>query len=266
MDLKTAVCVIVKNEADHILEWIFHHINIGFDTILLYDDHSTDSTREKAAQAGTIADVRVMPWPETERERQAASYEAVCRSFEAEFDWIAFFDADEFIVPSAGERLSDLLARHGDSSAIAIPWLMFGSSGHEKATDNLIIADYTQRADYDFPPNRHVKSIVRPSQVTRCINAHIFNVEGDYAMPDGSPVEWKSAGLLVNTPDYTNWRLHHYFTRSKEHWEKRLMRGQLGKTVRTDKEFSTYDRNEIRDESALVFIKEINIMYKELDD
>ena len=43
---KAAVCLIVKDEDDYILEWLIHYENIGFDAAIVYDNGSQDRTAE----------------------------------------------------------------------------------------------------------------------------------------------------------------------------------------------------------------------------
>jgi Glycosyl transferase family 2 len=39
-----AICLIVKNEAPYLLEWIAYHRVIGVDRFLIYNNDSTDET------------------------------------------------------------------------------------------------------------------------------------------------------------------------------------------------------------------------------
>jgi hypothetical protein len=45
VNTKLAICANVKDEAPYLAEWIEHHKLIGFDSILLYNDGSTDDTQ-----------------------------------------------------------------------------------------------------------------------------------------------------------------------------------------------------------------------------
>ena len=41
---KAAVCLIVKDEDDYILEWLIHYKNKGLDAAIVYDNGSQDRT------------------------------------------------------------------------------------------------------------------------------------------------------------------------------------------------------------------------------
>lgn len=43
MKIKLAICVIVKNEAPYMKEWIDYHRLVGVEKFYVYDNESTDS-------------------------------------------------------------------------------------------------------------------------------------------------------------------------------------------------------------------------------
>ena len=95
---RVALCAIVKNEARDIAEWLAYHTLLGFDTIIVFDNGSTDGTDAILEQAGKTLPVQVRPWPRRDPRYQTAAYEEACRELAGQFDWVAFFDADEFLV------------------------------------------------------------------------------------------------------------------------------------------------------------------------
>lgn len=250
LNVKSAACLIVKNEGTNILEWIAFHKVIGFDTIFVIDDRSLDDTKTVAASCAAAFDVRVLDLAFDGLGRQAKQYQQVCFDYKGEFDWIAFFDSDEFLVPDGSETLAEMLVRNMASSAIAVPWRMFGSSGHTDKPKGLVIEEYINRSRDDFAPTKHVKSIVKPSKVIKSENPHYFQISGEYVLPNGNKPVWKQLGVLDQMPPTLNWYLNHYFTRSFSHWQDRMARGQLGQFVRTAQDFEIYDRNEVPDTRA----------------
>ncbi len=85
-------------------------------------------------------------------------YGSLCR-------WLAFIDADEFIVPKTFTgSLPDFLVPYEQYGGIGINWLVFGSNGHiEKPASQ--IESYTRRLPKSDPENDHVKSIVQPRYI-----------------------------------------------------------------------------------------------------
>ncbi|HYZ64168.1 MAG TPA: glycosyltransferase family 2 protein [Acetobacteraceae bacterium] len=256
---RTAACVIVKNEARDILEWLAYHSLLGFDALIVFDNDSTDATGIIVQKAMRRFPIHYWPWHRSDPESQTGAYEEACRHFRDEFDWIGFYDADEFLVLHQHESIAAFLAGFRPFAAVAVNWAIFGANGHEDYHRGLVIESFTRRAPADFAPNRHVKSFVRPAQVRRCPNPHFFAVDGAYCDPAGAPVEWLRLmdghelplGLSARPPDYSRCQLNHYFTRSRAHWAEKLRRGYPeGGPVRRDEEFDFYNRNEIEDRSA----------------
>jgi glycosyltransferase involved in cell wall biosynthesis len=240
-------CVgIVRNEEAHIAEWLAWQFCAGFDTVFLLDNASTDATAAIARAMAPRLDVRVFDYPYRGADYQLRGYEQIARAAVADFEWLAFFDTDEFLRLDEGLNLKALLAQRPEA-AVAVPWAMFGSNGHVEKPGGLVIESFTRRAEADFPPNRHVKSIVRPALMEAATNPHVFAMRGGYVDLSGRPVAWGHvAGLLAHDPDYAGGALNHYFTRSAAHWREKLARGYPD-TSRAPEDFAAYDRNEVED-------------------
>ncbi len=261
--MKSAVCLIVRNEARDIAEWISYQAAIGFDTIIVFDHGSNDGTRAILEAAQRHFDVRIHDWPDSSPRSQPNAYNAALASYRDEFEWIAFFDADEFLVIADGRPVKRFLAAYDDWAGVVIPWAIYGSNGHEEFPGGLVIENFTHRAKPNFYPVRHAKCLVRPRLTRGCPNTHCFDVldhrAGGLCTPDGQLVQWWTSpqdgklrpGVLAEAPDYRIAQLNHYFVRSRAHWQAKLQRGyQSDVIVRKLEQFEEYDRNEIADPIA----------------
>ena len=248
---KVGCVAIVKNEENHIAEWLAWQFVIGFDTVFLLDNSSTDRTAAIARSFAPRRDVRVIDWPGSGRAFQADAYTHAIHLLKAEFEWLAFFDTDEFLVLDPGLNLKSLLEARPEA-AIAVPWAIFGSSGHQDPPAGLVIENFLHRAPANFLPNSQVKSIIRPNLTTGPLNPHAFEIQGYYVDILGRFLTWSNPGILNAAPVYEGAKLHHYFTRSWWHWQARLKRGNLSSS-RTEQDFHEYDRNEVFDDTALAY-------------
>jgi len=268
--MKTAICLIVRNEARDIAEWIALHAQVGFDTQIIFDNRSDDTTSLIIKAASRRHDIRYHFWADCSQRSQVLAYEAACEAYRLEFDWIAFVDSDEFVVPEENMPINTYLAGFSGFSAIAVHWAIYGANGHDDFPDGLVIENFTRRAPADFFPARHVKSIIRPGFAQRCLNPHCFDMRGhrlgSYCDPLGRPMAWWPApeaggilpGLSKNEPDYGGCRINHYFTRSRAHWRAKLKRGYPSDVaVRKMEEFDTYDRNDVEDGIALRYLARV---------
>jgi len=262
--MKSAICLIVRDEARDIAEWIAFHALLGFDTQIIFDNQSMDGTAEIIKAAARLHDVRYHFWPNATQQSQVSAYEAACEAYKLEFDWIAFLDSDEFLIPTDDVPINQFLARFDGFSGVALHWAIFGANGHGDFPQAGVLESFTRRAQTDFFPARHVKCIIRPGFAGRCLNPHCFELRGDrlgsYCDANGQPMRWWPApeagglipGLSHAEPDYTSCRINHYFTRSRAHWLAKLKRGYPSDVaVRKMEEFETYDRNEVEDRLAL---------------
>ncbi len=263
--MKTAVCLIVRNEARDIREWIAHHALAGFDTQIIFDNLSDDGTADIIRAARSQYDIRFHNWENRSQQSQTLAYAAACEAYKLEFDWIAFIDSDEFFITADGARVPEFLARFEDWSAVAVHWAVYGANGHEDYPPGLVTENFVTRAAESFFEARHVKSFVRPGLARACPNPHYFamagNIERRYCDTSGSPMLWLLApeepagvlhGVSLAPPDYSVARINHYFTRSRAHWLAKLQRGYPSDVaVRKMEEFDMYNRNEIADPIAL---------------
>ena len=137
---------------------------------------------------------------------------------------MAMIDVDEFLFPVAGDSLASTLSAYEDLPALAIPWTMFGSSGHRLRPSGLVIEDYVKRS----PKLDKPKSIVDPKRVSSIRSAHLFDLDMGAEMGFDEQrrlIDRNSCGL---DPISNVFRLNHYFTRSEQefaakiaHWRSR---------------------------------------------
>ncbi len=262
--MKSAVCLIVRNEARDIEEWIAFHALAGFDTQIIFDNGSIDGTVDRIKAAAKTYDIRFHNWTDRSARSQVLAYEAACEAYKLEFDWIAFIDSDEFLVTAGGVKVNEFLAKFEGFSAVAVNWAIYGADGHEDWPPGLVVDSFRRRAPPDFFPARHVKSIVRPRLAINCLNPHYFNmredIDGHYCDTHGRYMLWWRApeapgglmrGVSRDEPDYSVCRVNHYFTRSRAHFRAKVQRGYPSEVaVRRLDEFDEYDRNEVADPIA----------------
>ena len=64
---------------------------------------------------------------------QVLAYAHAASNFGGAFRWMAFIDADEFLVPKQAASIPEALAHLGEARNVSLPWHMFGRSGHARA-------------------------------------------------------------------------------------------------------------------------------------
>jgi hypothetical protein len=224
-----ALVGIVKNESKYMLEWIAHYRSIGITEIIVYDNETND---DEAALLRGLADAEIItliPWSVADGiSPQMSAYADALKRFQREFEFLAFFDADEFLVPSVGFDVCQWLSTlPGDVGAVAVNQRVFGSSGHKAASNELVTTRFAQAAEETYGENQWVKSIYRISCVKQLQNPHRgILTSGRYILPCGRDAfEPEDFSGQAQTIDFSLMRLHHYIIKSLEEFLAKRARG-----------------------------------------
>ena len=132
--MKTALVAIGRRENQYASEWASHHLALGFDHIYIYDNNHDGEERFETVLGDFVAENRVTIIDYRNREKaQRPAYNDAYQRLSAEYDWLAFFDFDEFLcLPNAdksGTVADFLYSIPQDYHAVMIPWLMMTDSG-----------------------------------------------------------------------------------------------------------------------------------------
>lgn len=224
------------SDVSYFQEWVDHHLALGFDIVCLYDN-SADQTYARFSENPRVR-VRHMPGAQM----QLNAYNDFLRNPEHGVQFAAFFDLDEFLVLRNGWTLRRLMHVIPENGALGVHWVLFGSNGHSVRLPGDVRSRFTRRASQVDP---HYKSIVRigaadtfadPHRPAKCL---VRNTRGE-------------AIATVAPPPGDVAVLFHYFTKSREEFEAKRMRGRADvSTVRDVSDFQRHDLNDVEDFSAL---------------
>lgn len=102
--MKVAIIAIAKNEQLYIKEWLDYHLNLEFDKIIVADND------DELLLSGFSTDkVIIEDYTGVERV-QIKAYKELFKKYRNDYDWIAFFDIDEFLVLDGFENVKDFLS------------------------------------------------------------------------------------------------------------------------------------------------------------
>lgn len=242
-DVYLAVCVIAKNEGPYFEEWIEWHRKLGVEKFYVYDNDSTDNTREILSPYIDLGIVEYIPFPGYRR--QLAAYDDCFRRHRYDTRWLAVIDMDEFIVPLNGKTLPEYLHDLENYPAVEINWLVYGSGGALKKEPGGVMKRFKKHSQGSHYLNRHVKSIVNPRRVFGMIGCHeAARINGKAADANGNPVKisWRNREPLHDTI-----RINHYAVRSYEEFIEKKARGRASGRARqiADEYFREFDLNDV---------------------
>jgi glycosyltransferase involved in cell wall biosynthesis len=229
--VKTVLAAIAKNEGPYLAEWLVHHHRIGFDEIVVYDNDSSDETAEVLRFFAGRMNLRAQTWPTLPGvSPQISAYNDVLDSVRADGTWIAFFDLDEFLVPTGDFSLAEAIARcaTAGAGAIGVNQRVFGSNGLEQMERRPVLDRFRrctlERSGECFWP----KSIYHSRCVPRITNVHVSQLaEGVYLHPNGEPIVFAEPPKHPTTTavDYSVLQLNHYITKSLQEFMAKRLRG-----------------------------------------
>jgi hypothetical protein len=247
-----AVCAIFKNEAPFLLEWLAYHSVIGFDRFILYDNDSIDGGSDLVRSSRFAGRATVIRWPQ--RPGQLPAYRHFIDCFARDFEWAAFIDLDEFLLPLTGDSIVPLLSTWSEFSAVLVQWRCFGPAGWIERPAGLVIENYDMRLGEDEPVNHTVKSIVKCTDLEGIsATPHEFRVRGQVCDTLGRQA--------LNIPNQASacheiLVVNHYITKSKQDWLEKLRRGSPDR----DDSIPTYDARVFDDIAQNCDVRDDGIM------
>lgn len=239
-----AVCAIAKNEGPYFKEWIDWHLSQGVEKFYIYDNESTDCTKEVLAPYIESGVVEYVFFPG--EKRQLAAYDDCFERHRLEMRWLAVIDLDEFIVPMQDQSIPDYLRRMEKFSVIEINWLVYGSGGAKNKEPGGVMERFCRHSLPEHRLNTHVKSICDPRRVCTMTGCHeAARISGRAADSHGVPVRKARADRL---PQQDVIRINHYAIKSYEEFLAKRARGRARvNTLRDMGYFERYDLNDIEE-------------------
>ena len=240
-----AICAIAKNEGPYFQEWVEWHRNMGVEKFYIYDNESSDNTKEVLAPYIASGLVEYNFWPGMKQ--QLPAYDNCLEKHRLDTHWIAVIDLDEFIKPIKDKSIPAFLKRFEDFSAVEINWLVYGSAGAKTKENGGVMGRFKQHSKPDDWVNRHVKSIVDPRRVFSFIGCHeVARASGYTADSHGNVVE---KHFRDRKPQQDVIRINHYAVKSYEEFLQKRARGRARALETRDLGyFGWLDLNDITEE------------------
>ena len=237
-----AVCAIAKNEGPYFKEWIEWHRSQGVEKFYIYNNESTDCTKEALAPYIESGLVEYCYWPG--QKQQLATYDDCFEKHRLEARWIAVIDLDEYIVPIKDRNICEFLRRMEEFAVVEINWLVYGSGGAKKHEPGGVMERFRRHSLPEHKLNTHVKSIADPRRVCTMTGCHeAARISGKAADSHGVPLK---KGFRDRIPQQDVIRINHYAVKSYEEFLAKRSRGRARVTTMRDMSyFEQYDLNDL---------------------
>ena len=268
--MKILLCCIGRRENKYIKEYVSYYKIFGVTNICLFDNNYDGEEDFKDVIGDEIESGFVILKDYRNRKVcQLDAYNECYQTYGSEYDWIMFFDLDEFmfvnINGNSGGHLENYLSREEfkNYDMIHVNWLMFGDNGMATNDGRLMLNRFstplplTRLCEYGIPENFHVKSIIRgglplvewkgtahtPSNELKCCNS--FGIECQSTNPF-TPYDFRLAGL------------RHFCTKTAEEYALKVARGfpDANPVTKTRLIEIFFERNEVTEEKVNIFKRE----------
>ncbi len=232
-----AACLIFKDAASYLDEWIRFHLRVGIEHFYLYDNDSGDDYETVIRPFVADGYITLYKWPGAAQ--QDPVFQHCLDQHREGVRWLAFLDDDEFLFPAAGSDLREVLPGYESYAGVAVCWLLFGSNEHRKQPRGLVTQSYRKRAAWIDP---HVKCIVDPSRaLSPAVGAHAFHCQPGETIVDEN--HHPMAGPFCERPTANVLCLNHYLIKSHEEMVRRRARPKVdgAANLRTIAEWEEFD-------------------------
>lgn len=224
--MKIKLIAIAKDEAAYLPEWIYHHLNVGFDAITVLTNGISDNTHEvlsKISKHYPVEDINVdyISTCITKGFQRMAYGIELERSKNQGFTHVMFLDIDEFWVASDFKvGIKEFLISKGSPEIMSFPWLL----SQDEKDYQLSFCEINKLA-----PATHVKTILSTSVNISELHVHGFvsndasciYVDGNTLAMPGEYVAKIDREKSKNQPAF----IMHRMTRGQKEYISMLARG-----------------------------------------
>ena len=166
-ETRICLCAIGKNENLYIKEYLNHYKMLGYNHIYIYDNNDNNSQNfsdflKQDLNDEFISIIDYIGYRGKYNNSQKEAYFDCYKNNKKNYDWLSFFDFDEFLVlknQTIQEYLDDNIFKNCE--IIKINWLVYTSNKESLYYEKKPLKIRFNNPDVNNTANSHIKSIVR---------------------------------------------------------------------------------------------------------
>ena len=236
--MKVALTAIVKNENKYLREWVEYYKQLGVDHIYIGDNNDSEGEQLETV----LYDYLELPNPyitivnvKNKKIYQRPLYEFVYNEYGYKYDWMCFFDLDEFLYLKEDRTIQDYLSRDifNDAEQIHINWLIYDDNDLIKYDNRPVQERFTRisekvllnnKLDY-YINNNTIKSIIRTQLNVSILNSATWKGNDNELKTVNEYGGYNNEAWTLSIPNYSLALLKHYpFKSLEEFLIKRYMK------------------------------------------
>jgi hypothetical protein len=227
--IKACVCVVAKKENLYAQEFVNYYINLGYEHVYIYDnndinDEKFEDVLQKEIKLNYVTIVNIRG----ELKGLCIAYIDCYEKHGKEYDWLSFFDFDEFL-DVKGKNIQEFFSnpRYDECVNIKVNFLFY-SDNELLYYDNRTLQERFTTALYTHPNNAYIKSTVRGGlpinywSVNCTPHTSLMNVTNCNSA--GEKIKYRTGHTKVN---FTYAALKHYYSKSTEEYAIKSSRGSV---------------------------------------
>lgn len=210
-----SACMIFRDEAPYLKEWIEFHRLVGVEHFYLYNNLSQDNYQEVLQPYVNSGIVELIEWNQESHNVgewdaiQVAAYNDGFIRAREKSKWLTILDSDEFLFPTVENNIPKFLKKYEknkDFGGLLVNWVGFGTSWVAKIPDDkLMIETLTLCVPSG---NDHFKSIFLTKRVDHVCSPHYVVYKNGFRhyTPDGGLPPFIQIDKI---------RINHYWSRDE---------------------------------------------------
>ena len=227
--IKVAMCTLCKKENKYIKYFIEYYKILGYNHFYLYDHNNIGD--EKLEDVKIVRDgikkgfITVIKYPDNKGMFITHSYYDCYEKYSSLYDWISFFDVDEYLVlKPRNSSIQDFLnnPRYNNCENIQFNWRVFNDNEQLDYEDKPLNERFPVETK-NIHEQMHVKTTMRGkldyNKFKRNDNPHSVYSNIKACTSSGKVTDWN---YYIWPPDLKYASLNHYVTKTvREYFEKR---------------------------------------------
>jgi len=245
---RICLCAVGKKENLYAKEYVNYYKQLGYSHIYIYDNNDIDDEKFEDVLKEEINSnfVSIINY-RGKIGKQCRIYEDCYEKNNKNYDWLSFFDFDEFLdIKPYAKTIQEFLTnkRYEKCITIKINFLFYSDN------ELLYYDNRTLQKRFTTPLTGHknnyvIKTTVRgglyPNYWSVRCGIHTSSFKCYSCNSDGKEVDYK-AGVVWSTFKYA--RLKHYYSKSTEEYANKCKRGSASEAVRWDEGRKKYKFNQ----------------------
>ena len=229
--IKTAICLIAKQENKYIKEFFDYYKKLKINKIILYDNNDINGEHFESILSNYIKFnfVEIINY-RGKYKPQFKAYNHCYINYNKYFNWMAFYDSDEYLYIHSYTNINKFLSlpKFRKCSSILINWKYYGDN------DNLYYEPRPLKERFTKPFYFNKKNKINKYfySAGKIIARSALNLTWRYfphylknkpiCRPDGKIIK-----NYFSPPKYSNAYIKHYATKSTEEFIERIIRGTV---------------------------------------